>query len=47
MVDLFMHRTLDTKKVEDDEGMEGEEAAEEEPAQEDAVASTMKNFNDG
>ena len=47
MVDLFMHRTLDTKKVEEDEGMEGEEAEQEEPAQEDAVASTMKNFADG
>jgi small subunit ribosomal protein SAe len=47
MVDLFMHRTLDTKKVEDDEGLDEQEAAEEEPAQEDAVASTMKNFADG
>ena len=46
MVDLFMHRTLDAKKVEDDEGAE-EDAAEDEPAAEDAVASTMKNFAEG
>lgn len=44
MVDLFMHRNLDAKKVED-EGEDGEEAADEEPAEADAVANTMKTFD--
>lgn len=47
MVDLFMHRTLESKKVDDEEG-EGEgEAGEEEAAQENVVESTMKGFNEG
>merc|ERR1712238_358301 len=44
MVDLFMHRNLDAKKV-DEEGEDGEEAADEEPAEADAVANTMKTFD--
>merc|ERR1719469_340702 len=44
MVDLFMHRNLDAKKVED-EGEDGEEAADEEPAEADAVTNTMKTFD--
>ena len=47
MVDLFMHRTLESKKVEGDEDGEGEEAIEDEPAQENVVESTMKGFNEG
>ena len=47
MVDLFMHRTLESKKVEGDEDGEGEEAVEDEPAQENVVESTMKGFNEG
>ena len=47
MVDLFMHRTLESKKV-DDEEVDGEgEAGEEEAAQENVVESTMKGFNEG
>ena len=45
MVDLFMHRNLDAKKVEDDEGADGEENENEEPAEADAVANTMKTFD--
>jgi small subunit ribosomal protein SAe len=45
MVDLFMHRNLDAKKIDDDEGVEGEEAADEEVAEADAVANTMKTFD--
>ena len=45
MVDLFMHRNLDAKKVDDDEGVEGDEAADEEVAEADAVANTMKTFD--
>merc|ERR1712160_171616 len=44
MVDLFMHRNLDAKKV-DEEGEDGEEAADEGPAEADAVANTMKTFD--
>ena len=44
MVDLFMYRDLDSKKVEVDEG-DAEEEAEEDAAPEDAaVANTMKTF---
>jgi len=47
MVDLFMHRTLDAKKVEgDDEGMEDEGEQEENNA-DNAVESTMKTYNEG
>ena len=47
MVDLFMHRTLEPKKI-DDEEVEGEgDAGEEEAAQENVVESTMKGFNEG
>merc|ERR1712051_613366 len=47
MVDLFMHGTLEAKKVEgDDEGMEDEGEQEENNA-DNAVEATMKNFNEG
>lgn len=48
MVDLFMHRTLESKKVDGDEEGEGEDAGEEEAAAtENVVESTMRGFNEG
>ena len=47
MVDLFMHRSIEAKKVEGDDDAADEEGEAEENNADNAVESTMKTYNEG